>query len=327
MKFFWCLLVGLFLSACGNEIDLNADWKDIPIVYGLLSASDTAQYIRVEKAFLDPQKAAGEIALIPDSIYYKNLKVSLLNMNTNETIMLQEVDGKNEGLVREDGAFATEPNTLYKLSSKEYKIKPGQKYELQIDRGESKDLVFAETTVIDTVIISLPGVRINFDYTSTFRVQWFPKITINAPSIYDVSMAIRYDEVNVLDPQFPIEHKTIIWPVGKNIDDTELLKLGKEFYLFLGNNLEPKNGINRIFVGIDVLVDAGGEEILNYVRVGQANLGITASQEIPFYTNLSEGRGIFSSRNQKVKKGVLLSSIAMDSLVNGQFTKQLNFRP
>ena len=44
-------MVALFFS-CSNDFEVNADWKDIPIVYGLLDIKDSAYYIRLEKAFL-----------------------------------------------------------------------------------------------------------------------------------------------------------------------------------------------------------------------------------------------------------------------------------
>ena len=327
MKGFWiCASILFVIFSCDNTLDLNADWKDIPVVYGLLSASDQSQYIRIEKAFLDPATPAPDVALISDSIYYSNLEVSLLNTDNNELYSLTEIDGAADGFPRGQGAFASMPNILYKIASSELNISPGQNLELQINRGEGTSLVRATTKVIDTVLISQPSSRINFSYTSNFRIQWFPKSTGNEPSVYDVGLIFRYDEEIADVPDSPVEEKSIYWLIAKNVDETEILKSGKEFYIFLDNNLEANSNIRRTFRSIEVVVDAGGEEILNYARVGQANLGITASQEIPFYTNISEGRGIFSSRNRKIKPGILLTEVAKDSLVNGTFTKDLNFK-
>jgi len=37
------LLLLLFLAtACSNDFELTSDWKDIPVVYGLISKKDTA---------------------------------------------------------------------------------------------------------------------------------------------------------------------------------------------------------------------------------------------------------------------------------------------
>ncbi|MEZ5030008.1 MAG: hypothetical protein R2787_01275 [Saprospiraceae bacterium] len=71
MAVFAGILMMLTLVSCDNELDLVSDWKEIPVVYGFLSRSDTAQYIRVEKAFLDPATSAFVIAKNPDSLYFQ----------------------------------------------------------------------------------------------------------------------------------------------------------------------------------------------------------------------------------------------------------------
>ena len=62
-------------SACSTEVNLEAEWKDIPIVYGFLNIQDTAHYVRVQKAFLEPGGDALEIAQNSDSIYYDEVTV------------------------------------------------------------------------------------------------------------------------------------------------------------------------------------------------------------------------------------------------------------
>jgi len=49
---FLLLFLLLILSACNDDFPINSEWKDITIVYGLLNASDTVQYIKINKAFL-----------------------------------------------------------------------------------------------------------------------------------------------------------------------------------------------------------------------------------------------------------------------------------
>ena len=71
---------------------------------------------------------------------------------------------------------------------------------------------------------------------------------------------------------------------------------------------------------------SGANNILEeFLRVGQANLGITSTQDIPFFDNLSEGRGIFASRNTTSLFEIRLSSISEDELINGPITSQLGF--
>ena len=256
MKKLVFLFILISVLSCDNTLNLNADWKDIPIVYALLSASQENQYIRIEKAFLDPVRPATEVALIPDSIYYSNLNVSLFDISNQQSYPLVEIDGADEGFPRNSGAFAQLPNTLYKLSGDQKQIKPGEKYELQIQRSDNTSLITAQTTIIDTLLISLPGARINMNYTDNFRIQWFPKTTGNDPASYDISMQINFREIDVqlTDPEW--QDKSLIWEIKKDIDNTELLTLGLSFFNFIAENLTKDINIKRSLVSLDIIVDA-----------------------------------------------------------------------
>jgi len=66
------LLVSLIMvfPSCETDFEINADWEEITIIYGLLNQEDTAHYFRINKAFLGGN--ALEIAKIEDSSSYKN---------------------------------------------------------------------------------------------------------------------------------------------------------------------------------------------------------------------------------------------------------------
>jgi hypothetical protein len=84
--------------------------------------------------------------------------------------------------------------------------------------------------------------------------------------------------------------------------------------------------MRRIFKGIDLQVRAGGLELYEFQRVQLANTGITsAGGDIPQYTNLSEGVGIFSSSNRHIRTDLELHEASLDSLRTGSLTKHLNF--
>src|SRR5690606_16691935 len=100
------LSLGLSLVSCSDDLELITDWKEIPVVWGFLEIGDTAQYIRVEKAFLDGQTSALVIAKNPDSLYFKDIDVRLVNESSGQTYTLQKVDGNLEGYPREPGIFA-----------------------------------------------------------------------------------------------------------------------------------------------------------------------------------------------------------------------------
>lgn len=312
----------LFLS-CDNELDAIEDPKDIPIIYGVMSLSDTAQYIRIERAFIDPMTSALVLAMNPDSLYYSDIDVSIVSSN-GQQVSLTRVNGNDEGFPREEGAFPQDPNYLYKVKSSELNLNENDVYTLEVQRPNELPLVTAQTNLVGEskfiVPIAVAGnqPKLDFNYVNPTRIKW--REGANA-SLYDVSLLINISESqNGQDLT-----KQLKWTIANGVETNEINKDGQDFYAFIAGALEKNSGISRKFQGIDILIEGGNSELLEFLRISQANLGITSTQDIPNYTNLSEGRGIFASKYSNYLYGVDLSLVSFDSLKNGQLTRELNF--
>lgn len=319
-NFLFSAIVVLGFISCDNELDLISESKDIPIVYGLLSNLDTAQYIRLERAFIDANTSALELAKNPDLLYYPNATVSIVRQSDNVSFNFNRVDGNLEGYLRDAGVFAQAPNYLYKLHSSQLSIKEGETYKLLINTGE-EDEVSATTKILESPLITRPSSssRLDFDYISDVNIKW--RGDDNA-KIATVRLVINIDETINNGPLTP---KSVIWNIADNIEDDELFRKGVDFYTFLGGELTKDPSIKRVLRNIDVIVDTGGMDILDYIKIGQANLGVTSSQDVPKFTNLSRGLGIFSSKSTAIRESILVTSRTLDSLRVGQYTKDLNF--
>ena len=88
MRILSCLIICISLfSACENEVDLTADFRNIPIVYGLLNHGDSINYIRIQKAYLPADgESALDVALNPDSLFY--FRLAYLSRHHNFTFLL-----------------------------------------------------------------------------------------------------------------------------------------------------------------------------------------------------------------------------------------------
>ena len=102
-KFFAFIILALsftVFTSCEKGIQINDDYKDITIVYGLLNPSDSLSYLRIEKAFL----SEGDIfqaAQIPDSnLYSYKLDVKLFNQDGDLVVTFDTMTiyNKNEGI-------------------------------------------------------------------------------------------------------------------------------------------------------------------------------------------------------------------------------------
>ncbi len=323
------LLCCLLIWSCSNEIELNAPSKEIAVVYGILSPKDEVHYIRIEKAFLEENTSAIELAQRPDQLYFDNLEVELVQDSDGQRFKLVEVDGTLEGVEREAGVFATTPNILYKIATNQLSLQEEESYTLNIRKADTDEVIAtAQTTIVGSVRLNrpIPGANklpLRIEEDETFTVLWAAD---ESAQFFDVKMDIHFEEIPANGTP---SSKTLTWTIAKNVDAIEgpnkIEVEGIEFYKFLASILTEEVSLTRRINTIDIRVDAGGKELFNYINVGQANTGITSSQVIPTYTNIENGLGIFASRNQLIEEGFFIDSITRELLKNGELTRRLNF--
>lgn len=325
-----CLMAAsLFLTGCDNELDLVAEWKEIPVVYGFLSPTDTAQYIRVEKAFLDEKTGALDIARIPDSLYFPNIQVQLEDAVTGQRFALQRVEGAAEGYPRQSGVFAESPNYLYKIRTDLMPLMADRTYRLLVTAEDGRMITTAETKLVGAyeMQFSSPPNPISFRYDNAVRVTWTS--TETSARFYDARMRLYYDEYTVGNPgSVP---KVLDWKLesgllrGDNQSAVTIFVPGIDFFRILQSQLEALPYLSRKFKYVEIVVDAGGSELYEYVSVAQANTGITGAEYITSYSNISNGIGLFGSRSRLVAPNYFLNPVTLDSLKNGIYTRELNF--
>ena len=121
--------------------------------------------------------------------------------------------------------------------------------------------------------------------------------------------------------------KSVTWKVAENLEKTEYTFKGRAFYEFMQGAFEKDPAVKRYFQSASLTIVSGGQAIKDYISIGQANLGITSSGEIPRYSNLSNGAlGLFSSKTTFTRPDIGLANVTLDSLRNGVVTKSLNFQ-
>lgn len=333
--FFFALGAVLFWSSCETDFQLEGEWKDIPVVYSFLSEQDTAYYIRVERAFLEPGGNAREIAQIPDSIYYgiNDATVKLERLSNGETINMERVDGRDEGYPRASGDFANEPNYLYKLKRNQLALDGGDDFRVIIER-DGEEPATASSTILSEIEIEdlLPttGFFEFGDFSKQTRFSLRP--TGDAARVFDIRLIFKYRET---DPDNPgsFLSKEITWVIAQsitrepNLSTQSVVVANESFYRFLEAELDPLPNGTRKFDGLHVQVSGAGEEIEEYLLISNANIGITSAQSIPVYSNVDNGVGIVSSRYQVTSDEFGLGSLSRDSLYLSSITRDLNFVP
>jgi hypothetical protein len=326
--FLLLLLPVLSTFSCRTDFDVNEEWKEIDIVYGLLDVNDSAHYIKIGKAFLNKDESAYKIAAIEDSLYHKDsLDVrlqELKNNNVENEIKLQKTYFTN----KDTGLFASPGQYLYKLPDG-YQVKPDVAYKLLVKNTSTGVEASSQSEVVNNLKPVFPTTQSTI---TLLRGQTRP---INFYSgkgarFYELTVLINYSEYSKTDSS-KIKDAYVRWPIYTNYltpntngnSEIKYTVKGDDFYKLMVENIPANPDVYRKMGKLDFQITGGGEEIYNYMNVYRPSIGIV--QKKPEYTNINNGQGVFSSRNRTVIT-IPVSTSTIDELITGAPTRQLNFR-
>jgi len=324
------LLAVVAFSACRTDFEINAAWKDMTVVYGLLNQNDSVHYIKINKAYLGEDNAL-TMAQNPDSCSYgNNLEVRMeeWDVNGNQT-NLWYLDTTTI-YKKESGVFYNPKQVLYKFTGQLDTLNKDKEYRLFIKNKSNGKIISSKTKLVHKFGISKPmsGTQVNLTATNAIKVQWEPAVN---GKLYQVIIRFTYREKNIITNDSIV--KTLDWNLGsytsENIDGTgptlETSYYGQNFFQFLHDNISVDPNIIRVATGypLQFIFSVAADEFNTYMEVNQPSSSIV--QEKPEYTNISNGIGIFSSRYQMNRK-LYINAVSMDSLYNGSKTKDLNFQ-
>jgi len=315
----------IFGAACNNDMQIQAPYVDIPVIYSILNQNDSTNYLRLEKSFAGEMNAY-EMAAVADSIYYPKAEVFMERWRDGEfreKLVFNEIDS----IPRNTGIFASNPNRLYANNSK---LEGASEYRLQIVIPGKEDTIKARTNLVDKIRIIKPPYTqptLNLSqYNGEIRVEWE-----SAPYARVYFLQIRFNYLEVL--QNDTIPKSLVWNIAHYVSEHsgggERMKTDinhEQFYKWLPSKLfPPENGIHRIAQKktFDFLFTVGGEELYTFMQIYNPDEGI--NQEKPVYTNISGGIGLFSARYHQELQGKAFTFPSIDSLSFGIHTKFLGF--
>jgi hypothetical protein len=321
------------MYACNDDFEVNADWKDISIVYGLLDINDSIHYIKINKAFLNEGSDALWIAANTDSTEYQDSLTVLLEKWLGNVHIIDQDIVLEKTLIgwKNEGVFNNPYQYVYKTPGFHTQLDPKADYRLLINNEKSGKIISSRTELVQNFQPQYPANEgsISFLMEGEIDIRW--RTGKNA-YFYDLTVGIYYLEWDITSPQ---NKDTVVleWPIvrfkrSNNTNGNEEMKInmkGEGFHNFMARNVKPVDlAIHRKFLYMDFHITAGGKEIFYYINVNKPALG--AVQKKPEYTNINNGLGIFSSRNSQVLRRVRLSNPSMEELINNPLTMNLNFQ-
>ena len=344
-KFLLVIFLGILFS-CETDFDVNAPWQETAVIYGLLDQTLDTQRIIIYKSFLG--KESGYVmAQETDSFYYdeNDLEVFLFGLDDeSDTIQKIELSYQltnnrfNSGF---DTIFSTDYSVEYITTEN---LSQDLTYHLYVHNVNSGYEATSSTNLIEPLDIN-PGFsdEIKFFKNNEYRTHKLKWTSSTFGKIYKPFMRVYYYEKNVLTENVSRKFIELSFPqiYSQNINGNESMEIGitgENFYYFIKNSIEENLDVLRINAkdledgfaeydywqgGIDFRFLVGGEAIAQYIEIN--NLPSVIFQDPPSYSNIINGKGIFSSRLHAESIGKYLDIPSLSELANGNITDKLNF--
>lgn len=321
---FFLFLFSIFIFSCNTDFDINAEWEEVTVVFGLLDQNQDKQYIRINKAFLGDESAI-VMASVADSINYnpENLEVKIQKVtydNLGNYNLISEKILRDTIMYKEDGIFSADENIIYVFDTDNF-LAEGKNYLLVVTNLITGKVITGQTELIHELSLmssfNNPAYKMGFfsqtGEFSTTTIEW--DHAKNA-AIYQLTMFLNYTEYGVQDTV----EKTIskIFPVVQYNGNSQMSQkiTGEEFFSFIRNSIDPEdsNVQYRRVNDIDLLFSVGTIDLQTYINLNEPPTGIV--QERPLFTNITNGIGLFSARYNKIQGNILLTNTTKQAIAN-----------
>ena len=326
MNFRFLLLLSstFFFFSCDNEVVLLEDAVPVPIVYGLYNTAVDVQYVSISKSFqFGDEGGALAAAQQEDSIYYAvdEIVAYAENSRTADRATLTRVNLADAGLERNEGVFPSNPNYFYTYNSSGLNAIQGDTIQLRVEKNG--ELIASGNAPVLPLLLFQAG-REPLDLYSfssetpyTFRWTRDRSTPIEAEiGTYELGFNISMTETGPNGS----EELNLYWAAGRNLDGDRNVFSGRidGFYDFLNGALRTNlEGYSYTVPTVKLIITGGDNSFTAYQELIEANRGITSTGELPPFTNVGGGIGLFGGITQLEQVTVAgLSPPAADALVD-----------
>lgn len=327
-KNLWVLLLVCVasFSACTTDIDLYADYKEMPVIYGLLDANADTNYVKITR-IMSVQGDAYQVASNPDSSDYPGkLDVRIVEYRNGDSlreIVLDSITIHD----KEQGVFYAPDQKLYYTTEKLKINTPKSNYSYRLKVALPDRTLTTKADIVGNNGFDVQSLAVNFSKQyfglSPRKFLFHPAINAN---LYQVSMAFTYLEQRT--PDGDSVPRTMLWNVGSFPDDYFMYSMEGDCYVFpympetfyeklvefIGGDTAVV-GLKR-YIGdypVEVIITAGGEHLKQYYDYNNASSGFVLGD--PEFSLIEGGYGVFSSR-MTLRKTVRLGGETVPDLLS-----------
>lgn len=316
------ILLCAILSSCDSDVELEAPYKNTPIIFGVLDFTADTQFVRINKAYLGSGNA-DEYAQVRDSVEYKPEEVEAWlykknGSNTVDSIQLERIvkPSRDPGVFfNTDIAFYYTDQTLFTPSEIEQIQSTSQNanWRYEMVAHIKGDTYRAETNFPDCRDADLsrppsPPTRVAFYNNDNFQnVQ--AKFTKRANTArYQGQIRFNFDYLREDGSAVTGEHIDfqlgVIDNQGAN-NETEEATFSfnsENWFTFVGEKVKAIPGIRKVqMANLEFRLTGGNEILSTYINLAQPISDFTPVTAT--FSNFDNGAiGILGSRRTMVKE-------------------------
>lgn len=302
-----CLSWACLLGACSTDIDLYADYKQVPVIYGLLDANADTNFVKITRVFY-VQGDAYQVAQNPDSSNYPGkLDVRLVeycNDDSIREIVLDTVTIHD----KQPGIFYGPSQKLYYTTEPLGKNTKNNQYSYCLKVVLPDRVLTTKADLVGNDKFEVQSLALNFskEYIGAVSRQFLFRPAVKG-AFYQVMFSFTFLEQR--EPDGDSVPRTMSWEVGTFTDDDFSMHMNGDAYVILYRPEDFYANL-REFVGDDttlldvqrfigdypaeVTIVAGGENLRQYVYNNNTENGF--SQGDNEFSLIDGGYGVFSSR-------------------------------
>lgn len=320
------LIIPFIHNSCKNDLDLLDDYEEKIVCYGVLSPDDTSHYIRVSKVFLGEGNAL-VFAQNQDSIQLapQDMEVRITRL-LNGTEMSYWILQPDTSIPREPGVFLAPTQIVYKGTFPV--LTDGSTYKLTVTDLRTGYVCTSETHVVRDLVHTNPSVlgALNFENEGTIGFYF------NTPLYgkrYQLTIRFYYDEQFIYDTT-EVSTRYVDWIIGESESVTDaggehlfVSVTRTNFINMLANKVEVNPLVRRVSKKMDLMYTSASDDMVTYMKVQEANN--SSSADLPQFTNISNGLGLFTTRNLTIAPNFHIDQDTQYELVTSSLLQNLNF--
>lgn len=313
------------LASCKQEVDLYADFREVPIIYGILDAEADTNFIKITRAFYAPGDAT-QIAMNPDSSNYPGrLDVRLTEFRNGQEmreIVLDTITIHN----KQEGTFYAPDQKLYYTTEPLCKNATNAHYSYRLTVAfPNKDTISTQCDIVGNQGFKVQSLAFNFSKEYFGKKKQFRfKPAVNG-ACYEFRLGFTFLEQRT--PDSDSVPRTMYWNVG-TYDDSYLsthtvedcyafdyspMAFYDELTTFIGGDTAVV-GLSRYITDypVELTMTVCGKNLQRYLYYNDPST-LIPNGDLEF-SLINGGYGVFSSRMSRKAKLRLAGTTVPDLL-------------